>query len=112
MNPLLILGIIITSLGSDSSSSSRSPSPTRLSQPGPQGFTLSPSLLNRLLNLPATRGPEMGMVLYRPPPRVALPETAPAAAHEKSAAMTREEPRETEMSEGMETEMSEGMDID
>lgn len=82
-------GIIYTSLGSTSSRSrSRSPSsspppPTHLTQPGVNGFTISPSMLTRLLAAqrsednsiplpftippsPPAPTPEMGLVLYRP----------------------------------------------
>ena len=73
-----MLGIVITSLGSSDSELSpepRSPSPNTkrfLSQPGAQGFTLSPSLLTHLLSSrdQILRPPvEKGMVLYRPPAR-------------------------------------------
>jgi hypothetical protein len=76
---MFVIGIVITSLGSDSS---RSPSPDlgelspetrrRLSQPGAQGFTLSPSLLTHLLNVRPDQLPhpskqiENSLVLYRP----------------------------------------------
>jgi len=69
-------GIVITSLGSSDSSQSSSPSssPQRhLSQPGAQGFTLSPSLLTHLLSAHHTAHPSLPtpkeLVLYRPPPR-------------------------------------------
>lgn len=74
-NRLLTTGIVITSLGSPNSSqsSSRSTSPQRhLSQPGAQGFTLSPSLLTHLLNshrnthTAAPAGPR-DLVVYRSP---------------------------------------------
>lgn len=89
------VGIVITSIGSpDSSVSSRSPSPTpseqdrqaqarKLTQPGLQGFTLSPSLLTHLLstqrdNLTASQmasmglSGEKGLVLYRSPPNFGI----------------------------------------
>lgn len=77
---LLTAGIVITSLSS-SPSSSRSSSPENtsqhrnLTQPGEQGFTLSPSLLTHLLGkqswdkMPPLSGhspDQKGLVLYRP----------------------------------------------
>ncbi|WVQ84558.1 hypothetical protein IAT38_006712 [Cryptococcus sp. DSM 104549] len=74
--------IVITSLSDTSSTPSRSPSPEstkdRLSQPGVQGFTISPSLLTHLLQAQRdlnTHGSlesmikkaERSLTLYRPP---------------------------------------------
>ncbi|KAK8870121.1 hypothetical protein IAR55_000691 [Kwoniella newhampshirensis] len=71
--------IVITALSDSSRSSSRSPSPdsieSQLSQPGSQGFTLSPSLLTHLLKTQRDKfnGPlgdmlknEKSLILYRP----------------------------------------------
>lgn len=74
----LTSGIVYTALSASSSRSSspdpKSASAVQLSQPGDNGFTISPSMLTRLLaahNHPAIPplfplNREMGMVLYRP----------------------------------------------
>ena len=77
MSPLstkLKIGIVITSIGSPTSSRESSPDHSRyLSQPGNKGFTISPSLLTHLLNsqregldMPFPMNGEKGLVLYRP----------------------------------------------
>ena len=80
--PLRFLGIVITSLGSSSSSRSSSSdrssaqSPRHITQPGSQGFTLSPSFLTHLLAAQRDqfgvdplggRKREQGLILWRPP---------------------------------------------
>lgn len=76
---LIVVGVVVTSLSDTESeaSTSRSASPParrEFSQPGTQGFTLSPSLLTHLLATQrdhlrhplAHPTPEKGLVLYRP----------------------------------------------
>lgn len=68
-------GIVVTNLGSPSSSRSSSPDSDRhLEQPGNNGFTLNPSLLTHLLytqrnqysGLSRPSRPEKGLIIYRP----------------------------------------------